>query len=119
MGSRWHSSRLRFLGFQRIRCDLVKLFGVGAVGALHRAIDFGANVVQAALLAGLLELSGEFTAAVNRNVAGAERFELFLSAPDAEQRCCSKMELAIGRYCQGPLSRNRHRDVMPTGATNV
>ena len=47
---------------------MVKLLGVGAVGTLHSAVEFGGagrqdEQVEATLLAGLLELGGELGAA--------------------------------------------------------
>src|SRR5207248_9023522 len=55
---------------QRAGGDLIELLGVGAVGALHGTVEFGRTrreheQVQAALLAGLLELGGELTAAID------------------------------------------------------
>lgn len=54
---------------QRAGSDLVELLGVSAVGALDGTIELGGSrrqdeQVQAALLAGLLELGGELTAAI-------------------------------------------------------
>ena len=62
---------------QRAGGDLIELLGVGAVGAFHGTVEFGRTrreheQVQAALLAGLLELGGELTAAIDLQGANGE-----------------------------------------------
>jgi hypothetical protein len=49
---------------ERARSDLVELFGVGTMGAFHRAAEFGRTwreneQMETALLAGLFELGGK------------------------------------------------------------
>ncbi len=63
--------------FERANRDLVKLLGVSAVGALHRAVEFGRarrqhEQVQAPLLAGLFELGGELASAVDLHRANGK-----------------------------------------------
>ena len=61
---------LEFFHFQRAGSDLLELLGMGAVGALDGAVEFGRTrgkhkQMQAALLAGEFELGGEFGAAID------------------------------------------------------
>jgi len=67
---------VEFVHLQRAGSDLVKLFGVGAIGALDGAVEFGRarrqdEQMEAALLAGLFELGGKLGAAVDLH--GADR----------------------------------------------
>jgi hypothetical protein len=64
--------------FCGVRSDLVKLFGVGAMGAFDGAVEFGGagredEQAEAALLTGLLEFGGEFAAAVDLHGANGKR----------------------------------------------
>ena len=85
---------IELVHFPRAGRDLVKLLGVSTVGAFHGAIEFrGAGreheQVEAVLLAGLLELSGELTAAID------------LNGPDGKGHAVqqSLQELAGGESC--------------------
>ena len=56
--------------FQRTGRDLIELFGMGTIGAFHRAVEFGRTrrqnkQVNPTLLAGLLELGGKLGAAID------------------------------------------------------
>ena len=61
---------VEFVHLQRAGSDLVKLFGVGAIGALDGAVELGRarrqdEPMEAARLAGLFELGGKLGAAVD------------------------------------------------------
>src|SRR2546429_6080163 len=63
---------------QRAGRDLVKLFGVGTIGAFDGAVEFGRTwrqdeQMEAALLAGLLELGSKLGTAVNLQGADGKR----------------------------------------------
>lgn len=69
---------VEFVHFQGAWGDLIKLLGVGAVGAFDGAVKFGGarrqhEQVQSAQLAGLFELGGELRAAVDLHGANGKR----------------------------------------------
>jgi hypothetical protein len=69
---------VEFFHFQGAGGDLVELLGVGAVGAFDGAVEFGRTwrqdeQMEAALLAGLLELGGKLGSAIDLHRADGER----------------------------------------------
>ena len=73
--------------FERAVGDLVKLFGMGAVGAFHGAVEFRRagrqhEQVQSTLLAGLFEVGGELRAAIDLQGADGKRHAVLQSVKE-------------------------------------
>jgi hypothetical protein len=90
--------------------DLAELIGVGAVGALHSAVEFGRTgrkneQMDTALLAGLFELSGKLGAAVDlHRPDGKQHTVLFSDALRPTRRPRSV------RFRHSPPERERYQD---------
>jgi hypothetical protein len=75
---------VKFIHLEGKSGDLIKLLGVGAVGAFDGAVEFGGarrqhEQVQSALLAGLFELGGELASAIDLHGANGERHAVLQS----------------------------------------